>query len=103
MMMVQCMKDVSNKDLLNVNRQSLSTKQEHFIEVKLNQIRLTDKDNYRHISFITRENGWMTCLMEKEDKFMVRTPIMMVTLFKVENKVWVFITGMQSNVTQVSL
>lgn len=57
MMMVQCMKDVSNKDLLNVNKQSLSTKQEHFIEVKLNQIKLTDKDNYRHISFITRENG----------------------------------------------
>ena len=103
MMMVQCMKDVSNKDLLNANRQSLSTKQEHFIEVKLNQIKLTDKDNYRHTSFITRENGGMICLMEKEDKFMVRTPIMMVTLFKVENKVWVFITGMQSNVTQVSL
>lgn len=102
-MMGQCMKDALSKDLQNANRQFTSTKVAHFIEVKSSQIKLMDKDNYRLINFITREDGIMTYLTGKEDKYMVKTHIMMVILFKVEKKDGDFITGMLNNVTLGSL
>ena len=98
MMMVQCMKGVSSKDLPNANKRFISTKVEHFIEVKSDQIKLTDKDNCRRTSFIIKGNGSMTCPMEKEDKYMAKIHIMMVTLFREGNKVGDFITGMLKNV-----
>jgi hypothetical protein len=103
MMMGQCMKDALNKDLPNANKQFIFIRVEHFIEVKWSQIKLTDKDNYQLINFITREDGIMTYLMEKEGKYMVRTHIMMAILFKVEKKDGDFITGMLKNVTLDSL
>jgi len=98
MMMVQCMKGVSSKDLQNVNRQFIFIKVEHFIEVKSSQIKPMDKENYQHISFTIKENGLMTYPMEKEGKFMGKIHILMVTLFKVGNKVGDCTTGMLNNV-----
>lgn len=103
MMMGQCMKDALSKDLQNANKQFIFIRVGHFIEVKWSQIKLTDKDNYQLINFITREDGIMTYLTEKEDKYMVKTHIMMVILFKVEKKDGDFITGMLNNVTLDSL
>lgn len=103
MMTVRCMKDVLNKDSLNVNRRFISTKVEHFIEAKSNQIKLTEKDNCQHTSFITKENGLMTYLMEKEDKYMAKIHILMVILYREGNKVGDFITGMRNNVILGSL
>lgn len=95
------MKDVSNRDMHNVNKQFIFTTLDHLIVAKSGATKPGVKANYPLISFTTKENGSMICLMELEGKFTAKTPITMANLCKGENKAWGFTIGIANSIFQV--